>query len=105
MKNLLLKIKNWYTKLPDKKRHFELISAILTIPMMLTVILVNFNNIESQKQKTNNIDTTKPIQIIITGANSSYPSPTSIPTPTPTLIPTPTIKSTPTATPSATITP
>jgi hypothetical protein len=72
MKKLFLKIKNWYTKLPDKKRHFELISAILTIPMMLTVILVNLNNIKSQKNATtNSANTTTPIQVVIDSPNSS----------------------------------
>jgi hypothetical protein len=92
MKKLFLKIKNWYTKLPDKKRHFELVSAILTIPMMLTVILVNLNNIKSQKNvATTSTNTTTPIQVVIDNPNSSTATASTI---------TPTVTATKSATPS-----
>ncbi|MFA5532802.1 MAG: hypothetical protein WDA13_04415 [Candidatus Shapirobacteria bacterium] len=68
MKKLISKIKKWYSTLPDKKRHLELIAAILSIPMMSTVIFINYNNIKNQKNKTTTENT--PIQVIITGTNS-----------------------------------
>ena len=88
MKNILSRIKKWYTALPDKKRHIELISATLSIPMMLTVILLNYNNIKSLKDKTIAPATTAPIQVIVdnpanqnTATNSSEINPKTIITP------------------------
>lgn len=90
IQNLLQKITNWWNKLPDKKRYIELITAALSIPMMLTVILVNMNNIKAQKEDKNTQNpTTTPIQVVIdnpsanTATNSST-TPTNIPTATPT---------------------
>ncbi len=96
-KNIFEKIKKWWVSLPskwkalpDKKRYIELITAALSIPMMLTVILVNMNNIKAQKEdKTIQNPTTTPIQVVIdnpsnnTATNSSI-VPTNIPTITPT---------------------
>ena len=65
MKNILIKIKNWYQALPDKKRHVELITALLSVPMMTTVILVNLNNIKAQKNKTESSNSITPIQVIV----------------------------------------
>ena len=40
-------------KLPDKKHHLDFIAALLTIPVLLSVILLNYNNINNlQKSKT-----------------------------------------------------
>lgn len=102
MKKLFGQINNWYHALPDKKKYVEFISAALTIPMLLTVILINLNNIKNQSKPTtaNTTSTTAtPIQIVITGSpgtNQPEPStpqitslPTTIPSPTLTLAPTP----------------
>ena len=69
MKKLILRIKKWYCGLTDKKRHIELITAVLSIPMMLTVIFVNYNNIKNQKNNT--ATETTPIQVVITGTTSN----------------------------------
>ena len=45
MKNILSKIKKWYLAIPNKKRLIEIITGSLSIPMMITVIFVNLNNI------------------------------------------------------------
>lgn len=41
-------LKFWYRGLPDKKRYFELISAALTIPVMITVLWNNWGNIRQK---------------------------------------------------------
>ena len=76
MKNIFSKIKNWYISLPDKKRHIELITAVLSVPMMTTVILVNLNNIQAQKNKTNSTASITPIQVIVDSSQTSSPSAT-----------------------------
>lgn len=37
--------KRSFTKLPDKKQYVELVTATLTIPVLATAILLNFNNL------------------------------------------------------------
>ncbi|MFA6185378.1 MAG: hypothetical protein WC720_04520 [Candidatus Shapirobacteria bacterium] len=95
LKNLLPNIKKWYFVLPDKKRHFELITAVLSIPMILTVIIVNLNTINKNKQTAIEANSTTPIQVIIDNpaTNSSNTNPpkttlktTSTPTTTPTKV-------------------
>ena len=39
-----------YKKLVDKKPYIELITAILSVPVLITVILVNVNNLNSEKK-------------------------------------------------------
>lgn len=103
MKNIFVQIKNWYQNLPDKKKYIELISAALTVPMLLTVIVINLNNIKGQNKTntTNTSSNTTPIQVIITGSQDqenknppptekNSPTITSEITPTATLTPTPT---------------
>lgn len=48
---LTARIKKWYRGLPDKKRYFELISAILAIPVLSTVLLLNLGNLRNEKEK------------------------------------------------------
>lgn len=47
---MLDKIKKWYRSLPDKKVYFELLGAVLTIPVLVTVILLNLNNLNGGKK-------------------------------------------------------
>jgi hypothetical protein len=49
-KDTLEKIKNWYRTLPDKKRHVEFITALLTVPVLLTVLISNLGNINRDKK-------------------------------------------------------
>ncbi len=46
-------IKTWYRNLPDKKVYVELITAILTIPVLITVFLTNVNNLKKTNQPNN----------------------------------------------------
>ncbi len=55
-KNPISKIKMGKTKelikrLPEKKAHFEFISAVLTIPVLITVLLLNLNNLLPKNTK------------------------------------------------------
>jgi len=85
-KSIIERIKGWYRGLPDKKRYLEFITALLTVPVLLTVLLSNYSNLKNQKQ-----------------TQSPSPSPAG-----PTIIQiqsTPSATTTPLATPSATETP
>ena len=59
------RIQKWYVTLPDKKRYFELLTAILSIPMILTVILVNMSTINKSKESSTPTPTTAPIQVVV----------------------------------------
>ncbi len=48
---MLDKFRKWYRGLPDKKRYFEFLSALLTIPVLLTVILLNWGNLKGEKKE------------------------------------------------------
>src|SRR3990167_2288977 len=45
------KVKKWYRDLPNKKQYVELITALLSIPVLLTVIILNLNNLRGDKNK------------------------------------------------------
>lgn len=84
-KPVIERIRRWYRGLPDKKRYLEFVTALLTIPVLLTVLLGNLSNI--QKQKT--ADTTPTPSVTTTVAVTHTPSPrlqntegTQSPTPT-----------------------
>src|SRR3989344_8188082 len=46
---MLEKIRGWYRALPDKKRYLEFVTALLTIPVLLTVIYTNLVRIKDEK--------------------------------------------------------
>jgi len=118
----------WYKKLPEKKIYLEFLSALLTVPVLITVILLNIINLKKNTQPTVTSDTLSPTTIptlpqttsqspnpeitvkvvYVTpapeSANTLAPSPTSTPLPTDTPLPTPTIvpTNTPTISPSST---
>lgn len=93
MKNFIEKIRNWYRKLPEKKIYFEVITAILSVPVMITVIILNLNNLNQNKKLPTNTNQATPVQIVITEKTQTPSSPS------------PTQAITPTATPSPTLTP
>jgi hypothetical protein len=84
------KIQKWYVSLPDKKRYIELFTAILSVPMILTAILVNMSTINKSKESsTGATPTSTPIQIVVenpaSGSGNMNPPKINItPTPTPT---------------------
>lgn len=70
MKDIINRFTKWYRGLPEKKRYVEFITAVLTVPVLLTVIIVNLNNLNQQKnaaKKQPEAEKTTPIQVVITG--------------------------------------
>ncbi len=57
------KFKKWYRALPDKKRYLEFFTAFLSVPVLITVILINLGNLNQNKNKQNSGVTVTPIQI------------------------------------------
>jgi len=53
---MLNTVKNWYKKLPDRKPWIDLATAVLTIPVLVTVIIINISNL---KKDGNANDTNK----------------------------------------------
>jgi hypothetical protein len=41
-----------YRKLPDKKPYIEVLTAVLSVPVLITVIMLNLNNLNSQKKES-----------------------------------------------------
>ena len=98
MKNIINQISTWYRGLPEKKRHIEFITALLSVPVMLTVIIINLNSLNQQKNATAKQTANEkisPIQVVIkdekaSEKNESTPLPTSQITNEPTITPSPT---------------
>ena len=95
IKKFFKRIQKWYVILPDKKRYFELLTAVLSVPMILTVILVNMNTINKNKETSTSTISTTPIQVVIdnpatVSSNTNPPKVTlkTASTPTPTATPT-----------------
>lgn len=69
--------------LPDKKKYFEFITAFLSIPVLLSVVYINYLNIQ-EKTKTDKLSPTpQPTQTVITiirdsGAASTPTKPTPV---------------------------
>ncbi len=75
-------IKSFIKKIKIGKHHLDWIAGALSIPVLLTVIFLNLNNIASQKKNTVNPPTNQPTEkIIVVPQNSNQePSPTTTPT-------------------------
>jgi hypothetical protein len=90
MQNVLEKVKTWYRGLPDKKRYIEFITALLTVPVLLTVLISNISNINSNKKTEEKVTPTiavSPTEKIITITERIVEKEASA---TPTFTPTPT---------------
>ena len=83
-KDTLEKIRSWYRGLPDKKKYVEFITAVLTVPVLLTVLISNLSNINSNKKNdltptpvpTKEVTITEKInQVSITPTITLIPSP------------------------------
>lgn len=86
------RVKRWYRMLPDKKRYLEFMTALLSIPVLLTVIILNISSLQSQKNAggaTGPSAITTPNVIIVTQGATSGTTVTPSPTLTPTSSPTP----------------
>jgi len=49
--NIIQKITKWYRKLPDKKRYLEFITALLSIPVLVTIVLLNITNLNKARDQ------------------------------------------------------
>lgn len=87
------KIKKVYQDLPEKKKYIELISAAVSLPVMVTVLMLNLNNLRQTKSTSNSTPTPSLSQI--TPTPSLTPVISTTPRLSPTLTPTPTITPTP----------
>lgn len=87
-RKILKGISKWFHHLPDRKRYFDLVAGVLGIPALVLVIILNYNNLQSNKKTTTPAPTpvqtsTTPI-IIQTGpssgsqnSNNTSPTPSS----------------------------
>src|SRR3989339_198195 len=89
MENIVNRISKWYRDLPEKKKYVEFITAVLSVPVMLTVIIINLSNLNQQKSATNKAanDKTTPIQVIITEGKQGERKEVPIDVPTTTSVP------------------
>ncbi len=92
IKKISARFSAWYEKLPDKKKHVEFITALLSVPVMVTVIILNLNNLQQSKNAASKqtSPTTAPIQVVITGESGTKQPPPPSPTPLVSVSPTPT---------------
>ncbi len=65
MKQVIKKFRDWYHNLPEKKKYVEFISALLTIPVLMTVILINFGSLAERNKSKQPLPTTTPTQTVI----------------------------------------
>lgn len=60
MKGLLNRLRERYQVIPEKKRWFDVITAALTIPVLLTVIISNILSIQSKRGDGNQVAASTP---------------------------------------------
>jgi len=91
MVNPFRKIRDWFAVLPDKKKYIEVITASLSIPVLLSVVLINYLNIQERRSndKITSTITEAPkdqsptiITIIKEPDQNATPTPTIITSPT-----------------------
>lgn len=77
IKQYLDKLKTQYRALPDKKRYLEFVTAFLSIPVLLTVIILNVTSLKSRDSDSEArevIPTTSPQVITIVEKIETSPS-------------------------------
>ncbi|HRN96175.1 MAG TPA: hypothetical protein PLD54_01880 [Candidatus Levybacteria bacterium] len=63
---MVQKFKNWVKKVPDRKIYIEVVTALLTVPVLITVLVTNLNNLsEMKKDKADAAQVTPATQEII----------------------------------------
>lgn len=82
MRRKIVKLLRSIQKAPERKHYLEFITAALSIPVLLTVILLNLNNLNSQKKDSPAIPTPQTKEIIIrdNSGDKNTPKPTDTPT-------------------------
>ncbi|MBI2031827.1 MAG: hypothetical protein HYT08_04415 [Candidatus Levybacteria bacterium] len=58
-------IKKFIRKFKVGKHHLDWVAGLLSIPVLLTVIILNLNNLNSQKKNSNNSSENKPTEKVI----------------------------------------
>lgn len=72
MKRVLKKIAHHYRKIPERKPYLEFITAILSIPVLLTVIILNFNTLRADKKEEKPpVTTTEKIYVTLPGSKDN----------------------------------
>lgn len=69
--NFLTRFLTSYRKIPDKKPYIEFVTAILSIPVLLTVILLNLNTLTGNKDKDTKSEEKTPQTIVVTAPDSN----------------------------------
>lgn len=75
VKCMMEDVKHWYRQLPDKKRYVEFLTAVLTVPVLITVIITNIGNLKGKDQT--------PAAVNPTGTTVTYVQVPATPEPTP----------------------
>ena len=82
MKEKILKAIKTAKKIPQKKHHLDFLAALLTIPVLLSVIILNYNNLNNlQKAKNASPSPTAQEKQIIIVSPSQIPNTVNNPTP------------------------
>lgn len=79
------KVTDWYKDLPDKKKYVEFVTAILSVPVLVTVIISNVNNLKGGEVQGDTTPTPTTIIKYVTGEKQDperNEKPTETPTPT-----------------------
>lgn len=80
MKRKISKFFHSIRKIPDRKHYVEFVAATLSIPVLLTVILVNLSNLQAEKKETDPAPTQSVREIIIREGGNSVAVPSVQPT-------------------------
>ena len=79
----LKRARTWISNLPDKKRYFEFVTALLSIPVLLTVFYINYLSIQEKKTPQDKNSTTPTVVVVNSGNNNdddnNDPAPTASP--------------------------
>lgn len=60
-----------YRKIPDKKPYIEFITALLSVPVLLTVILLNLNTLTGNKEKETKTTNNTPQTVVVTAPDTN----------------------------------
>ena len=77
VKLLVKKARYSYRGLPDKKQYVEFFTAVLTVPVLLTVIILNLNNLRANNKANQTTPTPIPVKTIVVTVPVANPSNTS----------------------------
>ncbi len=82
MKRKIYKLINAAKKISSKKHHLDFITAVLTIPVLLSVIILNYSNLQNLKNKNSITPTPTPVEKIIVVPQQNQKTQNQTPSPT-----------------------